>query len=292
MPYFDRDGTRLYYLTRGSGPAVVMIHGLGSSGADWAFQVPALEQRFTLILPDLPGCGHSPRPAARYEIKDLARTVWALLDGLGIAAPNLVGFSLGGAVALEMTLQRPAAVPRLVLINSLASYRTDHWIKWLEARATALVVRLLGMRRTGRLVAARLFPAPAQAAMRRRCAAVIGAASPDIYLEMAFALVRWSVVACLDRVTSRTLVIAAERDYTPLAEKRELAAAVGGTLVVVRGSRHGTTFDAIAVTNACLLAHLEDAPLPQVQCWTVDAPDAVVTEPPAGSILEDHAAAT
>lgn len=49
---------------------------------------------------------------------------------------------MGGAVALEMALQRPAAVPRLVLINSLASYRIDDWRKWLEARLSGAAVRL------------------------------------------------------------------------------------------------------------------------------------------------------
>jgi pimeloyl-ACP methyl ester carboxylesterase len=61
---------------------------------------------------------------------------------------------------------------------------------------------------------------------------------------------------------SRTLLIAAEYDYTPLAEKRALAARLGAALVVVRDSRHGTPFDAITITNAALLAHLADRPLP------------------------------
>jgi len=291
MPVFEHDTGRLYYLIRGNGAPVVLIHGLGATAAEWAFQVPALESRFQVIVPDLPGCGHSlPRPA-RYEIPELARSLWQLLDALGVGAPNLVGFSLGGAVALQMALQRPAAVPRLVLINSLATYRTDHWIKWLEAHGTALLVRLLGMRRTGRLVAARLFPLPAQRAMRERCANVIGSAEPATYLDMAFALARWSVVDQLARVTSRTLVITAQRDYTPLAEKFELAAGLRGDIVVVRGSRHGTPFDAIGATNASLLAHLCDAPLPGQALHTLDAPDEVFTAPPSGSIVEDHAAA-
>ena len=291
MPFFNDDAGRLYYLTRGSGAPVVLIHGLGSSAADWAFQVPALETRYRVIVPDLPGCGHSlPRPHG-YGIDALARALWALLDGLGVEAPNLVGFSLGGAVALQMALQRPAAVPRLVLINSLASYRTDHWIKWLEARATAALVRVLGLPRAGRLVAARLFPSPAQQAMRQRCASVLGSASPTTYLGMAFALERWSVADSLDRLTCRTLLIAAQRDYTPLAEKVDMAAKLGAQIVVVRGSRHGTPFDAIRATNASLLAHLGDAPLPPEAERTLDAPGEVVRAPPPGSIVEDHAAA-
>jgi pimeloyl-ACP methyl ester carboxylesterase len=74
----------------------------------------------------------------------------ALLDHLEVERPNIIGFSLGGAVALEMALQRPNSVPRLALINSLASYRIDHWRKWLEARVSSASVSLLGMRFAGR----------------------------------------------------------------------------------------------------------------------------------------------
>jgi 3-oxoadipate enol-lactonase len=112
MPFFSNEKVSLHYLERGRGEALVLIHGLGCSGADWAFQVAALEKRFRVIVPD-----------------------------------HLIGFSLGGAVALEMAAQRPDSVPRLGLINSLATYRPDDWRKWLEVYVSATLVRLLGMRR-------------------------------------------------------------------------------------------------------------------------------------------------
>src|SRR5271163_974301 len=136
MCRFLHDDQPLYYLVRGHGEPLVLIHGLGSSGADWAMQVAALEGRFRLIVPDLPGCGHSGSLPADCSIGGFARSLWALLDHLEVERPNIIGFSLGGAVALEMALQRPDSVPRLALINSLASYRIDHWRKWLEARVS------------------------------------------------------------------------------------------------------------------------------------------------------------
>jgi hypothetical protein len=71
---------------------------------------------------------------------------------------------------------------------------------------------------------------------------------------------------------SRPLVIAAEHDHTPLAEKREFAARMHATVAVVRGSRHGTPFDASEATNASLLALLTDQPLPAGDQLTCDAP--------------------
>jgi pimeloyl-ACP methyl ester carboxylesterase len=290
MPFLELDGRRLHYLTRGAGVPVVLLHGLGSSGADWAFQAPALQERFRVIVPDLPGCGHSPAPDHPYSVPAWADATWALLDALGVDQPNLIGFSMGGAVALEMALQRPGRVPRLGLINSLASYRVDHWTKWCKARVDAGLVRLLGIRRTAQLIAARLFPHPAQAPMRERAATVIGAVPANTYLAMARALERWSALGRLDALTSRTLIIAAEHDYTPLAEKRALAARIGGTLIVVRESRHGTPFDAVEITNASLLALLNDAALPGEARWHRDDP---ALPPPVSlvrSLADEHAA--
>jgi 3-oxoadipate enol-lactonase len=289
MAFFCNEKYSLHYLMRGQGEALVLIHGLGCSGADWAFQVAELEKRFRVIIPDLPGSGHSPPPRDEYNIGGFATALWALLDHLGVPRTNIIGFSLGGAVALEMAAQRPANVPRLALINSLATYRPDHWRKWLETNLSATVVRLLGMRRAAWLLAARLFPEPWQQAMRRHTIAAVGAVPASSYLGMGLALARWAIIDRLDRLKSRILLIAAEHDFTPLAEKRELAARLNAEIVVVRGSRHGTPFDSIEVTNASLLALLTDQPLPPQARWVRDTPLRAQALSLTGSIAEEHA---
>jgi 3-oxoadipate enol-lactonase len=170
----------LYYRVRGKGENLLLIHGLGSSGADWDFQVRALERHFRVIVADLPGSGYSPPFEGDFSISDCADVLWALLDHLQVSPPNIAGFSFGGAVALEMALQRPQSVPRLALINTLLSYRIDHWRKWLEARVPAILIRLMGMRCTGRLAATRLFPMPWQRVLRERAAEVIGRAASKV----------------------------------------------------------------------------------------------------------------
>lgn len=172
--FFSDQEKSLHYLVRGHGEPLVLIHGLGGTGADWAFQVAALEKRFRLIIPDLPGSGHSPPPRDEYTITGFAAALWSLLEHLEVSRTNIIGFSLGGAVALEMAARRPASVLRLGLINSLATYRPDHWRKWLETYGSATLVRLLGMRRAAWLLAARLFPEPWQRAIRNHAAAAVG----------------------------------------------------------------------------------------------------------------------
>lgn len=233
----------------GAGPPLLLIHGLGSSGDDWAFQLPDWAQHFRLIVPDLRGCGRSDRPAGDYSIAGFATDLFSLLDRLAIERCAVVGFSMGGAVALEMALQHPQRIQRLVTINSLPSYRVDHWRKAMEYHVQMLLVRLLGMRRTAALIAKRLFPRPEQQAMRERVVAVVGNSSPQPYLRCARALADWCAAERLPLLQSPLLMLCGEHDYTGLDEKRRWAQQMAAELRVVTGSRHGTPFDAIRATN-------------------------------------------
>ena len=286
---FQHRDRPLHYLERGCGSPLLLIHGLGSSAADWALQVRSLEGRFHVILPDLPGCGHSGALRDGCSIVELAASLWALLDELGIARPNIVGFSLGGAVALEMALQRPDSVPRLGLVNSLTSYRLDTLNKWLEARIPVLLIHLFGMKLMSRLCAARMFPQPWQRSLRDRAAAVVRTVPPASYLGIVAALVQWSATERLDRLRSRVLIIAAEHDLTPLAEKRALASRLGAAIAVVRGSRHGTPFDAVEATNACIFALLSDQPPPSADQLACDEPQPAHLLEFVGSLAAQHA---
>ncbi|HEX2791037.1 MAG TPA: alpha/beta hydrolase [Steroidobacteraceae bacterium] len=260
----------LYYRVRGKGDNLLLIHGLGSSGADWEFQVRALERHFRVIVPDLPGSGYSPPFEEDFSIGDCADVLWALMDHLQVSQANIAGFSLGGAVALEMALQRPQSVARLAMINTLLSYRIDHWRKWLEARVPAIVIRLIGMRCGARLAATRLFPMPWQRVLRERAAEAIGRVASKVYLGMAKALERWTAIERLEQLQTKTLMIAAEHDFTPLAEKMSMARAVRADIAIVHGSRHRTPFDSIKATNACLLAWFTDRPVRSSRRWVCD----------------------
>ena len=290
MPFFTQADQDLHYLVRGQGEPVLLIHGLGSSGADWAFQVSALEKSFRVIVPDLPGCGHSELLSQGARIESFATSLWALMDHLQAEQVSIVGFSLGGAVALEMALQRPAAVPRLALINSLASYRIDSFRKWLEARIPATLIPLLGMTRVARLSAARLFPEAWQSQLRERAVSVIGAVSAPTYLGLLKALEAWSCTARLGLLQARTLLLSGEHDYAQPAERSALAIALQASTLTVRGSSHGTPFDSVRATNAGLLAFLTDSSLPAATGWQRDQQLDPMPWPGAGSIAEEHAA--
>jgi 3-oxoadipate enol-lactonase len=287
MAFFQHNEKSIHYLERGCGEPLVLIHGLGSSGADWALQVPSLEGRCRLIVPDLPGSGHSEPLRDGYSVEGMARALWGLCDHLGVDRVHIVGFSLGGAVGLEMALQRPEQVAKLGLINSLATYRLDHWRKWLEAALTLVLIPLIGMQRAARMAARRLFPMPWQASLRERAAAAVSAVPPKRYLETGRALLKWSAIERLEALKAKALIIAAENDFTPLEEKRALAVRLGADFMMVRGSRHGTPFDSVRATNEALLSFLSDQPLPPLERCRYDEHCGPL--PFVGSIAEEHA---
>ncbi|MEZ5521856.1 MAG: alpha/beta hydrolase [Dokdonella sp.] len=273
------DDVRLHYRTHGAGDPLVLLHGLGSSSADWAFQAESLGAEFRLIAPDLRGSGQSEAPTGPYSIARFATDVWALLDKLGIARVHLMGFSLGGAVAMEMALQRPHAVARLMTINTLPSYRLDTWRKRMELVSQIAMVRGLGMRRLAQLAAKRLFREPHQAPMRRRVLEVVGNAPRRPYLETVRALAQWCALDRMSKLQSELLMLAGEHDYTPLAEKREYAKRFGAKFAVVGGSRHGTPFDAVASCNAVALAFFRGETLPDADMLKTDGPERATAAP-------------
>lgn len=257
MPAAVVNGASIYYECEGNGPPLLLIHGLGSSGDDWAFQREPFARHFTLIMPDLRGSGRSSKPPGPYSVTQFAADMWALLDVLGMESADIVGFSLGGAVAQEMVLLQPSRVIRLVLCNALASYRTDTPRKWLEARMQVALVHILGLRRTAGLIANRLFPHEDQAPKRQRVVDVVSANPKAAYLSTIHALIGWSALEHVHAIACPVLILAAEFDYTPLADKRAEAAHFPQVeFIVVAGSRHGTPFDATERFNACVLEFL------------------------------------
>ncbi len=282
MPFLQTADVRLHYRDHGEGEPLILLHGLGSSGADWAFQAESLGSRFRLIVPDLRGSGLSDSPPGPYSIAQFANDVWDLLDELGIERTHLMGFSLGGAVAMEMALQRPHAVARLMTINTLPSYRLDSWRKRMELVSQVALVRGLGMRRLALLAAKRLFREPHQEPMRRRVVEVVGSAPRRPYLDTVRALAQWCSLDRLPALQSEMLMLAGEHDYTPLAEKRSYAERFGAKFAVVGGSRHGTPFDSVTACNAVALAFFRGEPLPLPDVLVTDAPARSSMQAPAG----------
>lgn len=106
----------LHVAEAGTGPALTFIHGFGLDGRTWDAQVAAFRATHRVLTVDLPGFGRSPAATDRTPMVD---ALAGALEARGVAQTDLVGLSLGGAVATDFTLAHPARVRRLVLADAL-----------------------------------------------------------------------------------------------------------------------------------------------------------------------------
>jgi len=111
-------GHRVVYRAAGSGPVIVLVHGITSDSSTWERVMPYLAKRFTVIAPDLLGHGGSAKPRGDYSLGAYASGVRDLLVALGHDRATFVGHSLGGGVAMQLAYQFPERCERLVLVDS------------------------------------------------------------------------------------------------------------------------------------------------------------------------------
>jgi pimeloyl-ACP methyl ester carboxylesterase len=112
--FVEADGFRIRYLEAGAGDAVVMLHS--AIGLYVTEAQRCLSERFRVILFEVPGFGQSPANERSQSMQDLARTMLAATDALGLKRFNVTGHSFGGRLALWMAIQRPEAIASVSLL--------------------------------------------------------------------------------------------------------------------------------------------------------------------------------
>ncbi len=120
-------------------PTVVLSSGLGGAAHYWTPQFPALEQDFRVIAYDQTGTGRSPATLSpNYSIADMAAELGTLLDSLRIHKTHVIGHALGGLIGLQLAVDRPERVDRLVLVNAWAKTH-PHTLRCFAIRKSLLL---------------------------------------------------------------------------------------------------------------------------------------------------------
>src|SRR5947209_16734623 len=121
--YADVNGIKLYYETQGAGRPMILLHGGLGSGEMFGPVLPQLAERHQVVTVDLQGHGRTADIDRPIDVRLMADDVAALIEHLGLATPDVVGYSLGGGVALHTAAKYPAKVRRLVMVS--ANLRPD-----------------------------------------------------------------------------------------------------------------------------------------------------------------------
>jgi pimeloyl-ACP methyl ester carboxylesterase len=126
--YIDAGGYKVHYFEalppKGTpGTPLLLVHGLGARGEDWAPMIPALAaQGFHVYVPDLLGYGRSPRPDVTYSISMQETAVMQFMQAVHLAKADVGGWSMGGWVSMKLALDHPELVDRLVVYDSAGIY--------------------------------------------------------------------------------------------------------------------------------------------------------------------------
>ena len=228
----------VHYEVAGEGPAVVLIHGLSGSGRWWAYNVPALAQRYRVYNVDLVGFGRS--RGQRLVLREAGGWLAEWLQVVGITPAHLVGHSMGGYIATEVAATAPEMVRRLVLVDAL-----------VLPMGPGLVRHALDLARAVRYMSLSFLPVLVSDALR---------AGPRTMWQATREVLSADLSSRLDAVQAETMVVWGEKDSLLNPELgRELAKRlVRACFVCVEGAGHNPMWDRPQHFNALLLDFLAD----------------------------------
>jgi pimeloyl-ACP methyl ester carboxylesterase len=142
-PAVEVNGITLAYEERGAGPPLLLLHGFGSCGKEWAPFVERLAARHRLIIVDMRGHGRSTNPSAVFTHRQSARDVYALLDALGLERVSAMGISSGGMTLLHMASSEPQRIESMVVIGATTHFpeRTRAFLREVSVKTMPPEVR-------------------------------------------------------------------------------------------------------------------------------------------------------
>lgn len=255
------NGKPLYYQTRGSGPPIVFVHGLGGSSEHYTPLISALslDKSHTVHLLDLEGHGLSPTSAlSPLSIESFAADVKGVFDHAGITSSSgatLVGHSMGALIALQVVLQDPGLVKKLILLGPPPNPLPEAASKGSIARAA--LAREKGMAAVVDAVATAATSEATKSNNHVAMAAVrlsLLSQDPEAYAKACQALAGATTAFPLDRVDSQTLIITGDEDkVSPPAVAAKYASTIPQSqeAIVLKGVGHWHIFEDVqGVANA------------------------------------------
>ena len=251
-------GTKIHYVEAGSGPVVILLHGLGGNSQKWALNIGPLAQKFRVIVPDQIGFGKSDKPFIHYRMGTYVDFLDQFCKQLKIERASLVGNSMGGWVAAAFTIAFPERVDRLVLVDAAGyappanfDYRTLYGLNPSTREGMKLVA--------AKVFYNKLFQSDAliDAAMAARFAAGDGYTITSLIESISRG--EDFIDKGVKSIRQPTLVVWGRQDgLTPLADgdrfKKDIS---NSALLVIEECGHAPQFEKAAEFNAAVLKFLQ-----------------------------------
>ena len=245
------NGTSLAFNVRGSGPPLVLIMGYRLNSAAWPAEfVEGLAERFALVLIDNRGTGLSDKPTSGYAISNMADDVIGMMDYLGITQANVLGYSMGGAIAQELVCHHPERVSSLVLFATLCGGPSAAYAGPNAMRTMSNLEGMTPAEAARRIWAVTYEPgylAANRDKIERQMRLEIENPTPLHAADLQFqALVDFDSSKALPDVRARTLIVTGDRDQLIPPRNSEVLAELipEARLTVLRGHGHRAIWEA------------------------------------------------
>jgi len=253
MDVIEVGGFGIAFEQLGTGPPLLLLHGILQDSRAWRRQLDALSDEFTVVAWDAPGCGRSSDPPATFRLPEYADCLAAFVDALGLDRPHVLGLSLGGALALELYRRHPRVPRTLVLASAYAG-----WAGSLPAEIVEQ--RLQQALREAALPPDQFVPGwipgllteSAPAELVDKVSAMMSEFHPAGYRAMAYALAEADLRDVLAHIDVPTLLLYgdADRRSPPRVGEDLLARIPASTLVLIPGAGHLVNLEASDSFNA------------------------------------------
>ncbi|HEX2154889.1 MAG TPA: 3-oxoadipate enol-lactonase [Acidimicrobiia bacterium] len=230
------DGTRLAWVEGGRGPALVLLHSLGTASAMWSAQATALEDRYRVLRVDLRGHGESDAPPGPYAIEMLGRDLLEVAQAAGLDRFHLGGISLGGQIAQWVAIHHAEHLKSVILSNTAARIGSEQG--WTDRIAAVRQRGLSGI--SGMVVSGWFSEGFTDDEARSRATAMFEQTDPEGYIGCCHALATADLRDAVEEISMPTLIIAGEVDRsTPLSDAEWLHQRIPGSrLEVLEGRAH------------------------------------------------------
>jgi pimeloyl-ACP methyl ester carboxylesterase len=263
MDTIEVNGLSIAYQRAGSGPPLVLLHGILGDSRDWRPQLEDLSDGFDVIAWDAPGCGQSSDPPENgFGSADFAGCLAGLLRALDAVPAHIAGLSWGGGLALEVFDRNPGVVRSLVLADTYAGWRGSLPAEVVEDRlASCLKESEMAPEEFVPGWIPGLIADTAPQALRDEIIAIMSEFHPAGYRAMAIAFADIDLRHVLPGITVPTLLIWGEDDRrSPVSVGRQMCRSIpGARLVVIPGSGHMSNLERPERFNAEVRAFLSGA---------------------------------
>ena len=277
MPFIEVENGRLYYTVNGSGQPLVLLHSAWATNEWWRWQIPSLSRNYRTYALDVRGHGQSTPLEKVHSVEGFSKDLEIFLRTLGLDAPVLVGWSLGGIIAMQYCLDHPSHIKALVLIATQGHKNPrlkPRFILYFLQAQLSLLMDFTQPRKYDR--STQQFPSQGNILLERQVRNMLSPQAPrealdwiiaDItnnprinYWEVIRSVWNWEAGEKLKRLNVPTLILVGDRDsLTPPQISQRLHRAIPNSkLVIVKNASHYVVLEKPEFVNTEILNFLKE----------------------------------